>query len=963
MYLHNLFNPIRGWLQQQLSLYLYLPTPPTLVPVSSSIFFIFLAVSNCKRQWRQIRNSYTRFVNLCAQRKRNGQRRLSYPFSEELKFLDPHLHLAEDDSRSDSERDKDSNRDSESRDISLDQSQKANVIPAEKAPDDKATRFRQDHEKDSPQQEKVVGQIQDKRPAIENSREKVVERPENVTQSDSVLNSDTDADVNVEENPEEELTGFAFESNPSFQEQHTGIAEKPSEGDSVESPRSQSEFFIKKNNDSHLLIIGKKRATFAMDDSRDPLDESDDDLETNPSPSRRGRRPLRASMSIKDMPIHRSELGQRLTRLQRRKSLNMAAFQRARSSTSPVKLSQVPRTSLPNKQGPVMVKTIASSRDDIFPRPEPMEKPNMASINQKRTVGRPKKTMAPMIQRMKELITQRESPPPKSPGQSSMSVQPKSALASKINTSVGTSTPSNTSKSIRKSPENITMVTFSPIAPGSATGTPSIGQATNSSGGTVVTPMIAANSTSSPISVQPYKTLTKRCERSSQTECHDLNTDEQFLEMIKPQMMEMNPRQKMMFKKKVFQSLMETFDDATDFPEAGELQHFNINTPSGFEQVSDPELRLVWELVSLVSAAKVTSRQPSPREPSPSASTTSGKPAVPDVSRQQRVVPRNMIQRVYKPGSTVEVATPIVTGPGQEKKLFRILQMNGKPNGYVSASMEDLRAKEATESSTSGSIKLVHPPVVSPRAATIVAAVRPQGSSMNTLFGQPSSVTAIKAAQPAKLRMSRRYSVCGAGNPPQGPPSGQMPANASALNSNLNPMEAAMLKRRLIAPAQGMVPPLQRPRYSTGGGGQVGAPPNGNSLLVRKPVGGSMTGINKQLSPVGGSSVPTKTPQITNVQGSAFNDFVQPASKVSSGQSVASSSGLGETSSPKTAMKRTLVVANTKNAVQTEQQASSRQGRSDSTETAATIAADDFSLSSLKREPLDQMDDHDILGM
>ncbi|EDV39228.1 uncharacterized protein Dana_GF25200, isoform A [Drosophila ananassae] len=913
------------------------------------------SVNNCKRQWRQMRNSYTRFVNLSAQRKRNGQRRLSYPLAEELKFLDPHLHLAEDDSRSESDRDKDSNRDSSSRDISLDQSLKASVITADKAPETPG--ISEDHKKDIPLTEKVVGEDQETRsgPAIEHSREEVSEKPVNVTESDTALNSETEAEVNVEENPEEELTGFGFESTLSFQEQQTVTSEKPSEGDSVESPRSQSEFFIKKNNDSHLLIIGKKRAPIAMGDSRDPLDESDDDLETIPSPSRRaGRRPLRASMSIKDMPIHRSELGQRLTRLQRRKSLSMAAFQRARSSTSPVKLSQVPRSSLPNKQGQVMVKTIASSRDDIFPRPEPMDKANAANAQQKRSVGRPKKPLQPMIQRMKELIAQRESPTPKSPGQSSMSVQQKSAMASKTNTS----TPSNTSTSntvTRKSPENITMVTFSPITPSSATGTPTGGQA-----GTVGTPLIAANSTSSPISVQPYKTLTKRCERSSQTESPSLNTDEQFLEMIKPQMMEMNPRQKMMFKKKVFQSLMETFDDATDFPEAGELQHFNINTPSGYEQVSDPELRLVRELVSLVSAAKVTPRQPSPREPSPSASITNGKPAAPDTTRQPRVVPRHMIQRVYKPGSAVEVTTPVMNGPGHEKKLFRILQMNGKPNGLVSASLEDLRAKDSAESGTSGSIKLVHPPVVSPRTSTIVAAVRPQGSSMNTLFGQHSAA-AIKAAHP-KLRMSRRYSVCGSGNPPPGPPIGPMPANAGALNSNLNPMEAAMLKRRLIAPTQGMVPPLQRPRYSTGGGGQLVASPNGNSLLVRKPVAGSVTGINKQLSPVGGSSVPTKTPQITNVQGSAFNDFVQPASKASTGPSASSSSGLGEASSAKAAIKR-VVVGNKTVSAPTEQEPNSRQGRSDSTETAATIAADDFSLTSLKREPLDHMDDQDILGM
>ncbi|XP_017109537.2 mucin-17 [Drosophila bipectinata] len=901
------------------------------------------SVNNCKRQWRQLRNSYTRYVNLSSQRKRNGQRRLSYPLAEELKFLDPHLHLADDGS--------DLERDSESRDTSLDRTHRAHVITADKAPED--IRSRQDREKVVSQTKKTAVENQDKGAAKENSLEKVLEKPDTVTTTDNFLTSDTEAEVNVEENSEAELTGFGFNSEASFQEPQTATSEKPSEGDSVESPASQSEFFIKQNNDPHLLIIGKKRANIAMDDSRDPLDGSDDD--SLPSPSRRARRPIRASMSIKDMPIRRSEMGQRLTRLQRRKSLGGVL---QRNSPSPVKLSPVPRTSLPNKQGPVMVKTIASSRDDIFPRPAPLE-----NVLQKRGVGRPKKVMQPLTQRMKDLMDQHQSQSPTSSAQPSISVQPKSAMVSKTNTSGGTITPSSMSISSttnQKTPENVTMVTFSPIT---TTISPPVSspnsQASNTSVGTVLTPMVGINSTATPLAVQPYKTLTKRCERSSQTESQELNTDEKFLEMIKPQMMEMNPRQKMMFKKKVFQSLMETFDDATDFPEAGELQHFNINTPSGFEHVSDPELRLVRELVSLVCAAKVTSRQPSPREPSPSASPASagGKTAPSEVPRQTRVMPRQMVQRLIKPGSSVEVTTtPIMTGPGHEKKLYRILQMNGKPNGYISASLDELRPRESSESGTSGAIKVVHPTVVSPRATSVVAAVRPQGSTMNTFFGQPPSVSAIKAAQPGKVRMSRRYSVCG--NTPPVPPSGQMPANASSLNSNLNPMEAAILKRRLIAPTQGMVPPSQRPRYS----GQLGSP-NGNSLLVRKPLGGSVSGINKQLSPISGSSAPTKTPQITNVQGSAFNDFVQPASKASTGSSVPSSPGVGDVSSPKAAMKRSMVVASTKNTVQTEQQTSSRQSRSDSTETAATIAADDFSLGSLKREPLDHLDDQDILGI
>ncbi|XP_043068712.1 uncharacterized protein [Drosophila bipectinata] len=353
---------------------------------------------------------------------------------------------------------------------------------------------------------------------------------------------------------------------------------------------------------------------------------------------------------------------------------------------------------------------------------------------------------------------------------------------------------------------------------------------------------------------------------SLSTESQELNTDEKFLEMIKPQMTEMNPRQKMMFKKKVFQSLIETFDDATDFPESGELCFSDINTLSGFELVSDPELQLFRELVSLVSAAKVTSTPPSPRGPSSSAPTTSagGKPAAPEVSRQTRIMPREMVQRVIKPGSSVEVTTtPIMIGPGHEKMPYSILEMNGKSNGYKGASMEELRPKESSVSGTSGAIKVVHS-VVSPRATSVVAAVRYQDSSMNTFFGQPPNVSAIKTAQPGKLSMSRRYTICGAGNTPPVPPSGQMPDNASSLISNLSPVvEATILKRRLEAPTLGL-----------------------------KPLGGNVSGTNKQLSPVIGSSTPTKTLQITNVQGSAFNYFFQASTE----SSVPSSPGLGEAS-------------------------------------------------------------------
>ncbi|XP_062140486.1 uncharacterized protein LOC133848809 [Drosophila sulfurigaster albostrigata] len=37
---------------------------------------------------------------------------------------------------------------------------------------------------------------------------------------------------------------------------------------------------------------------------------------------------------------------------------------------------------------------------------------------------------------------------------------------------------------------------------------------------------------------------------------------------------------------KIFNAIIETFDDATDFLDSGHLQHFNINTPSGYKNIS-----------------------------------------------------------------------------------------------------------------------------------------------------------------------------------------------------------------------------------------------------------------------------------------------------------------------------------------------------------------------------------------
>uniref|UniRef100_A0A1I8Q3C6 MADF domain-containing protein n=1 Tax=Stomoxys calcitrans TaxID=35570 RepID=A0A1I8Q3C6_STOCA len=100
----------------------------------------------------------------------------------------------------------------------------------------------------------------------------------------------------------------------------------------------------------------------------------------------------------------------------------------------------------------------------------------------------------------------------------------------------------------------------------------------------------------------------KKCANQS-TQCDNdkPNTlDEEFLDSIKPQMELMNSRQKFNFKKRVFQALMDVFDDATNFPNKGEVIDLPATGAPRYENTTLGELRLIRELVHLVQAAKTT---------------------------------------------------------------------------------------------------------------------------------------------------------------------------------------------------------------------------------------------------------------------------------------------------------------------------------------------------------------------
>ncbi|KAH8262003.1 hypothetical protein KR038_000116 [Drosophila bunnanda] len=976
------------------------------------------SVEKCKRRWRQLRNDYTRWCNADANRRRQGQRRIAYQLQDEFRFLDRHLNLADsiyDEDRSGSEKDRDSNRDSESRD-NTNASVKAEAALDDQPVNDESLADQLLEEKD-PSTKDVDKDKTKETPKQKKAAQEKPQEQERGVEEDSYMQSDQEGDDPIDE---EHLEDFEYEEEELMQH-------KEKERNAKDSSTKQSEFFIKQNKEPHLLIIGKKNATLSGGEApdaeseelnlEDPLDDeiamdSNINLTTSKmlrrrdsmgSPSRRLRKP-------KDASITKPTQAQRVTRHQRLKTMTLAAGQSIRSSTSPVKMTPVPRPVGASKT--VQLKKSVPLKDGYFSRPStpladgrqgprqslPQSQSQRQQVMRRLTTsdrpetpptppkrGRPAKKIE-MMPRLE--ATQIRQPSPNTPKVVPITKTPSSVANTGSNVAnmginptikpTGNLTNRITATTL-KPLENVTVMSYSPISSTSHNIAGSSAKPINKSSPSGVATTAAVAALSLPLSTS----LLKRCERSTQTECSDIFSDEHFLDMIRPQMKEMNTRQKLHFKQKIFKALMETFDDATDFPEAGELQHLNINTPSAFEHVTTPELRLIRELVSMVIAAKVSPRGTPQQQARPPAKPASQPKEgvsytavnIPDSQRVSQTVsiPSHLIQRVYKPSRGAEPTANNAAAPGAEKKMYRFLKTpNGKPNGF-SGSLEDLR-KNSVDSEHSV-VSTVNIPPASPKGATVVAAVRPQGSTINSLFGPSTSVTAVRTGPSLKARaLARRYSTCtnqGTLPIPQGL------GYPSSLHSDLTLVEANALKRRL---AQPMVPPIQRPRFTPGV--QQIVTPQGNSLLVRKPIGAGPGNQKQLVSPTGGVVLtPQKTPQITNVQGAAFKDFVQPkptavASTVSSGSSTSSAS-LGSPSAAEgtpqsIALKRSLVVANAKSQLLAESQANKPQQQPQAQKsnttyasiTAATIAADDFSIAHFKPEPVDHIDDQDdILGM
>lgn len=109
-------------------------------------------------------------------------------------------------------------------------------------------------------------------------------------------------------------------------------------------------------------------------------------------------------------------------------------------------------------------------------------------------------------------------------------------------------------------------------------------------------------STAEKITADDANTSSAYIDQGIQCVLQPTSSDDDFFDTLKPYLSEMNARQKLHFKKKIFESLIEVFDSTSDFPA---IEKANI-IPKQLSAVSGDELHLVRELVAMVQAAKHT---------------------------------------------------------------------------------------------------------------------------------------------------------------------------------------------------------------------------------------------------------------------------------------------------------------------------------------------------------------------
>ncbi|KAM7357574.1 uncharacterized protein ACRADG_002861 [Cochliomyia hominivorax] len=169
--------------------------------------------------------------------------------------------------------------------------------------------------------------------------------------------------------------------------------------------------------------------------------------------------------------------------------------------------------------------------------------------------------------------------------------------------------------------------------------------------------------------------------------------DDIFLESIRSQLLIMNGRQKMMFKRKMYESLLEVFDDNTDFPKANEVLKAPPKAATKLINTTVGELRLMRELVSLVQAAKNTPEIIESKEKIKTAESTANAPAKPTATA---ATPAYNKAAVSENRSKASISSPLSLSPSLEEDddlQFSLDNIDDEDDLPLPKSWDDIKAK------------------------------------------------------------------------------------------------------------------------------------------------------------------------------------------------------------------------------------------------------------------------------
>ncbi|XP_065362239.1 uncharacterized protein LOC135955801 [Calliphora vicina] len=173
--------------------------------------------------------------------------------------------------------------------------------------------------------------------------------------------------------------------------------------------------------------------------------------------------------------------------------------------------------------------------------------------------------------------------------------------------------------------------------------------------------------------------------------------DEIFMETIRNQLKQMNARQKMNFKCKIYHSLLEVFDDTTDFPGPNEVMKLPAKSTPRVVNTTTGELRLMRELVSLVQAAKNTPEIINAKEKVKISSANPSQPTptpVPTIPVKLPVAGNDI--------SKVATTSPLSLSPTLDDDDLQFsldtLDVDDDVDAELPRTLDEIKAKPATES-------------------------------------------------------------------------------------------------------------------------------------------------------------------------------------------------------------------------------------------------------------------------